>query len=187
MSPGKPPECRWGKPLIYFQQYTKLAIPEFHDTLIQHMEFVKKSIDERAQHKRDRIDSKEQDTSSSSENDAHDDADIRPIYDEEPMAEVPIGKIFASSTTKDDNEPPNGSNEDITNLNECEQLLMSVQEYSTDEQAMTSDHNSSELGIHDHINEPSSSKLVLNVVPPANKTRVGITIPPSHNNAEVNM
>nr|GFA21774.1 hypothetical protein [Tanacetum cinerariifolium] len=26
----------------YFQQYTQLAIPEFHDTLIQHMESVKK-------------------------------------------------------------------------------------------------------------------------------------------------
>ncbi|GKC51407.1 hypothetical protein Tco_1074152 [Tanacetum coccineum] len=36
--------------------------------------------------------------------------------------------------------------------------------------AMTSDHNSSELGIHDHSNEPSSSKLVPNVVPLAVKT-----------------
>ncbi|GKB86094.1 gag-pol polyprotein, partial [Tanacetum coccineum] len=34
----------------------------------------------------------------------------------------------------------------------------------------TSDHNHSELGIHDHSNEPSSSKLVLNVSPPADKT-----------------
>ncbi|GKG33820.1 hypothetical protein Tco_0433979, partial [Tanacetum coccineum] len=92
------------------------------DTLIQHMESVKKSIDERALHKReydirlnerqiqtteDKVDSskaldaslvdtessgttiKEQDTSSRSGNDAHADyADIRPIYDEEPMAEV---------------------------------------------------------------------------------------------------
>ncbi|GJQ96970.1 hypothetical protein Tco_0008109 [Tanacetum coccineum] len=106
----------------YFLQYTQLAIPEFRDTLIQHMESVKKSIDERALHKREydtrvnerqiqttegKIDtgkaldaslvntesigteSKEQDTSSRSGNDAHaDDADIRPIYDEEPMAEV---------------------------------------------------------------------------------------------------
>ncbi|GJS30095.1 hypothetical protein Tco_0490715 [Tanacetum coccineum] len=31
----------------------KLAIPEFRDTLIQHMECVKKSIDERANHKRE--------------------------------------------------------------------------------------------------------------------------------------
>ncbi|GJY98302.1 hypothetical protein Tco_0515212 [Tanacetum coccineum] len=35
---------------------------------------------------------------------------------------------------------------------------------------MTSDHNSSELGIHDHNNELSSSKLVPKVVPPADKT-----------------
>ncbi|GKD86013.1 hypothetical protein Tco_1357167 [Tanacetum coccineum] len=32
----------------------------------------------------------------------------------------------------------------------------------------TSDHNSSELGIHDHINEPSSSMMVPNVSPSAN-------------------
>nr|GEX25331.1 hypothetical protein [Tanacetum cinerariifolium] len=36
---------------------------------------------------------------------------------------VPIGKIFASSTTKVDSEPPNGSNADISNQNECEQTL----------------------------------------------------------------
>ncbi|GJU67312.1 hypothetical protein Tco_1253571 [Tanacetum coccineum] len=106
----------------YFLQYTQLAIPEFRDTLMQHLESVKKSIDERPQHKREydsrvndrlmqtieeKVDtskaldaslvdtessgtkSKEHDTSSRSGNDAHaDDADIRPIYDEEPMAEV---------------------------------------------------------------------------------------------------
>ncbi|GJX19056.1 retrovirus-related pol polyprotein from transposon TNT 1-94 [Tanacetum coccineum] len=36
---------------------------------------------------------------------------------------VPIGKIFTSSTTKVDCEPPNGSNEDITNSYECEKTL----------------------------------------------------------------
>ncbi|GKD37447.1 hypothetical protein Tco_1257654 [Tanacetum coccineum] len=106
----------------YFLQYTQLEFPEFCDTLMQHMESVKKSIDKRALHKREydnwvnerhmktteeKVDtskaldaslvdtkssgteSKEQDTSSKSGNDAHaDDADIRPIYDEEPMAEV---------------------------------------------------------------------------------------------------
>ncbi|GKB67509.1 hypothetical protein Tco_0928921, partial [Tanacetum coccineum] len=100
----------------------KCILKEFRDTLIQHMESVKKSIDERAKHKEeynswvnerqmqtteDKVDSskaldaslvdtessgtsfKEKDTSSSSGNDAHaDDADIRPIYDEETMAEV---------------------------------------------------------------------------------------------------
>ncbi|GJV84588.1 hypothetical protein Tco_1524486 [Tanacetum coccineum] len=35
---------------------------------------------------------------------------------------------------------------------------------------MTSDHNSSELEIHDHSNELSRSKLVSKVVPPADKT-----------------
>ncbi|GJY73463.1 hypothetical protein Tco_0477894 [Tanacetum coccineum] len=36
---------------------------------------------------------------------------------------VPTGKIFTSSTTKVDSEPPNGSNEDITNPYECEKTL----------------------------------------------------------------
>ncbi|GJT63041.1 hypothetical protein Tco_1006574 [Tanacetum coccineum] len=52
-------------------------------------------------------------------------------------------------------------------------LLMSVQgfkEFSSIEQEMTSDHNSSELGIHDHSNELSSLKLVPKVVPQAEKT-----------------
>ncbi|GJT90347.1 hypothetical protein Tco_1079192 [Tanacetum coccineum] len=35
----------------YFLQYTQLVIPKFRDTLIQHMESIKKSIDERAKHK----------------------------------------------------------------------------------------------------------------------------------------
>ncbi|GJV24124.1 hypothetical protein Tco_1376819 [Tanacetum coccineum] len=35
---------------------------------------------------------------------------------------------------------------------------------------MTSNHNSSELGIHDYGYEPSSSKLVPKVVPPADNT-----------------
>nr|GEX36575.1 hypothetical protein [Tanacetum cinerariifolium] len=94
---------------------------EFRDTLIQHTDSVKKSIDERAHHKQEydrrvnerlmqiieeKVDmsqalddslvykessgteSKEQDTSRRSGNDAHaDDADIRPIYDEELIAE----------------------------------------------------------------------------------------------------
>nr|GEY49954.1 hypothetical protein [Tanacetum cinerariifolium] len=37
----------------YFIQYTQQAILEFHDTLIQHLEFVKKSIYERAQLERE--------------------------------------------------------------------------------------------------------------------------------------
>ncbi|GKD81720.1 hypothetical protein Tco_1348559 [Tanacetum coccineum] len=67
---------------------------------------------------------------------------------------VPTRKIFTSSTTKVDSEPTNGSNDDITNQNECEQTL----------------DVSAELGIHDHNNEPSNSKLVPKVVPLADKT-----------------
>nr|GEW46536.1 integrase, catalytic region, zinc finger, CCHC-type, peptidase aspartic, catalytic [Tanacetum cinerariifolium] len=105
----------------YFLEYTQLEILEFRDTLIQHMESVKKSIDKQALQKREydstmtkrqmqttevKVDtskvldaslvdtessgteSKEYDTSSRSRNDAHaDNAYIKPIYDEEPMAE----------------------------------------------------------------------------------------------------
>ncbi|GJV25671.1 hypothetical protein Tco_1378366 [Tanacetum coccineum] len=76
----------------YFLQYTQLEIPEFHDTLIQHMESVKKSIDERAQHKQE-YDSRVNDRQMQTIEEKVDtskalDANIRPIYDEEPMAEV---------------------------------------------------------------------------------------------------
>ncbi|GJS30094.1 hypothetical protein Tco_0490714 [Tanacetum coccineum] len=152
----------------YFLQYTQLKIPEFHDTLIQLMESVK-SIDERAQHKKE-YDSWMNERQISG-NDAHaDDAYIILIYDKEPMAEVPTGKIFTSSTTKVDSEPTNGSNEDITNQYECEQTLDVSAGTLNLSAVMTSDHNSSELKIHDHNNELSSSKLVPKVVPPADKT-----------------
>ncbi|GKE80030.1 hypothetical protein Tco_1550030, partial [Tanacetum coccineum] len=113
----------------YFLQYTQLDIPEFYETLVQFMKYVKKSIDERALHKMEydsrvneretqttveKVDtskeldaslviiesngteSQEQDTNSRSGNDA----DIRPIDNEEPMAEV--------QTTSDDNVSATG-------------------------------------------------------------------------------
>ncbi|GJZ30444.1 hypothetical protein Tco_0575491 [Tanacetum coccineum] len=130
----------------YFLQYTQLSIPEFRDTLIQHMESVKKSIDERALHKREydtrvnerqiqttegKIDtgkaldaslvnikssgteSKVQDTSNRSGNDAHvDDANIRPIDDEEPMAEVQTtAEINVFPTRQQHTEQPEFNNE----------------------------------------------------------------------------
>ncbi|GKA17645.1 hypothetical protein Tco_0697482 [Tanacetum coccineum] len=82
---------------------------------------------------------------------------------------IPTGKIFTSSTTKVDSEPTNGSNDDITNQYECKQTL-DVSAGLAPPRQMTSDHNSSELGIHDHNNELSSSKLVPKVVPQAEKT-----------------
>ncbi|GKG10008.1 hypothetical protein Tco_0338754, partial [Tanacetum coccineum] len=86
------------------------------------------------------------------------------------------GKIFTSSTTTVDSEPPNGSNEDITNPYECEQIL-NVSTGTINLSAGTSCNPTkeglrvcSELGIHDHSNELSRSKLVPKVVPPADKT-----------------
>ncbi|GKB58800.1 hypothetical protein Tco_0914986, partial [Tanacetum coccineum] len=83
----------------------------------------------------------------------------------------PTGKDIQSSITKVDSEPPNGSNADITNQYECGTHSVMVQCRTLNlSAAMTSDHNSSELGIHDHNNELSSSKLVPKVVPQADKT-----------------
>ncbi|GKE63394.1 hypothetical protein Tco_1513761, partial [Tanacetum coccineum] len=73
-------------------------------------------------------------------------------------------------------EPTNGSNEDITNQYECEQTL-DVSAGTLNLSAGTSFNPKkeglrvcSELGIHDHSNKQSSSKLVPKVVPPADKT-----------------
>ncbi|GJT56888.1 hypothetical protein Tco_0991942 [Tanacetum coccineum] len=140
----------------YFLQYTQLAIPEFHDILIQNMESVKKSVDERAKHKEeynswvnerqmqtteDKVDSskaldaslvdtessgtalKEQDTSSRSRNDAHaDDVDIRPIYNEEPIAEVQTtAEIIVFAKGKQYTEKPefNNKGEVDQNVEQC--------------------------------------------------------------------
>ncbi|GJY90916.1 hypothetical protein Tco_0506112 [Tanacetum coccineum] len=114
---------------------------------------------------------------------------------------VPTGKTFASSTTKVESEPPNGSNEDIPNQCQSEQalkvsactLLSTGTSFNPTEEGlrapflnvqmtfdqrssslvlhqMTSDHNRSELRIHNHNNEPSSLKLVPKVVPLTVKT-----------------
>ncbi|GJV88978.1 hypothetical protein Tco_1532916 [Tanacetum coccineum] len=130
----------------YFLEYTQLEIREFRNTLIQHMESVKKLIDKRALHKREydnRVnerqmptieeevdtskaldaslvntessgtESRKQDTSSSSRNDVDaDDADIKPVYDEEPMVEVQLTaecNVFA--TRKQHSEQPEFNNE----------------------------------------------------------------------------
>ncbi|GJX51757.1 hypothetical protein Tco_0278602 [Tanacetum coccineum] len=87
----------------YFVKYTGIEVKHFRDTLLQHMGNVKKSVAERTRHQRqyDRrvnkrqlqsgTESEVQDDSSRLGNDTDvDDADIRPIYDEEPVAEVQL-------------------------------------------------------------------------------------------------
>ncbi|GJZ38086.1 hypothetical protein Tco_0584277 [Tanacetum coccineum] len=101
------------------------------------------------------------------------DANIRPINVKKPMG-FEVGFLLERYFTHSHNpiltsEPQNGSNDDITNQYECKQTLDVSAGLALPRQ-MTSDHNSSELGIHDHSNELSSSKLVPKVVPPADKT-----------------
>nr|GEZ24056.1 hypothetical protein [Tanacetum cinerariifolium] len=155
----------------YFIQYTQQAILEFCDTLIQHLEYVKKSIDERVQLKRDydswvnerqmqtteekvdtskaldassvntessRTESKEQDTSSRSGNDAHDDvAYIRPVYDEEPMAKEreaasakPHHMIASSNSRISSKNMPRFSSNDMVHNHYLEEAKKKTQERS---------------------------------------------------------
>ncbi|GJU87310.1 hypothetical protein Tco_1294856 [Tanacetum coccineum] len=108
----------------YFLAYTRTEVRQFHDTLIQHMESIKKFINERAQHKQEydsRINERQMQSkegkvdsskpldvglvvtesneteserhvsSSRSGNDTHaEDVDIKPVNDNEPMAEVQL-------------------------------------------------------------------------------------------------
>ncbi|GKF70181.1 hypothetical protein Tco_0203238, partial [Tanacetum coccineum] len=84
----------------YFLEYTRLDIPEFRDTLIQNMDYVKKSIEKRALHKmeydsrvNERLMTEEKVDSSKAL-----DANIRPIDNEEPMAEVQTTNDNVSAT-----------------------------------------------------------------------------------------
>ncbi|GJT96055.1 hypothetical protein Tco_1091573 [Tanacetum coccineum] len=98
----------------YFVEYTGIEVKHFRDTLLQHIGNVKKSVDERTRHQR-QTDSTVQDESSRLGNDTYaDDADIRPIYDEEPMAEVQLTaecNIFAIG--QQHTEQPEIINEDM--------------------------------------------------------------------------
>ncbi|GJU11347.1 hypothetical protein Tco_1133743 [Tanacetum coccineum] len=101
-----------------FLQYTRLAIPEFRDTPDPTHRICKKvRIGERTQHKTEII--RGRDTSSRSGNDAHvDDADIRPIYAEEPMAEVQMtADDNVSATGQQHTEQPEFNNEGKSNEN----------------------------------------------------------------------
>ncbi|GJU68401.1 hypothetical protein Tco_1254660 [Tanacetum coccineum] len=97
---------------------------------------------------------------------------------------VPTGKIFTSSTTKVDSEPTNGSNDDITNQYACKQTL-DVSAGTLNIHAGTS-LNPTKEGLRVKFKAGSkscsSSRQDSYIT-----TRVGITISPSHNNAEGRM
>ncbi|GJV46119.1 hypothetical protein Tco_1430655 [Tanacetum coccineum] len=72
---------------------------------------------------------------------------------------IPTGKMFTDYTTKVDSEPPNGSNDDITNPYECDQTLnvsagptnLSAVQASLFNDKMTSVHTSSGLALHRYM------------------------------------
>ncbi|GJR76894.1 hypothetical protein Tco_0089259 [Tanacetum coccineum] len=76
----------------YFVEYTGIEVKHFRDTLLQHMGNIKKFVAERTRHPRySGTESEVQNDNIKSGNDIDaDDADIRLIYDEEPMAEVQL-------------------------------------------------------------------------------------------------
>nr|GEV15790.1 hypothetical protein [Tanacetum cinerariifolium] len=154
----------------YFQQYTKLAILEFPGTLIQHMASVKKSIDERAQLKRE-YDSwlNERQMQTTEEK-----VDMSKALDACLVDTESSGTYSKEQDTSSRSGDDGHYDTDIRPIYDEEPMVEGFKEFSTDEQAMTFDHNSSELEIHDHSNEPSSSKLVLKVVPSANNVEVNI-------------
>nr|GEZ02447.1 hypothetical protein [Tanacetum cinerariifolium] len=70
------------------------------------MESVKKSIEEREAHKRDRTESEKQDTNTRSGNVTDvDDAYIKPVYDEEPMAKVQLNAECNAFDQQHDEQP----------------------------------------------------------------------------------
>nr|GEV72037.1 hypothetical protein [Tanacetum cinerariifolium] len=77
--------------------------------------------------------SKEQDTSSRSRNDAHaDDVDIRPIYDEEPMDEVQTTaeiNVFATGQLHTEQPDFNNEGEDSKQNESILLLLLSIQNF----------------------------------------------------------
>ncbi|GJX26374.1 hypothetical protein Tco_0232670 [Tanacetum coccineum] len=117
----------------YFLQYTQLEILEFRDTLLQHMESVKKSIDERAKHKREydiwvnkrQLQTIEDKVDSSKALDASlvdTESNIRPIYDEEPMAEVQMTveiNVFATGQQHTEQPKFNNEGEVDQNVEQC--------------------------------------------------------------------
>ncbi|GJR65672.1 hypothetical protein Tco_0011737 [Tanacetum coccineum] len=96
---------------VYFVEYTRIEVKHFKDTLLQHMGNVKKSVAERTRKAFDDglvvkessgTGSRKQDTRSRSGNDIDtDNADIRPIYDEELMAKLQE-KVFAIVALKNE-------------------------------------------------------------------------------------
>ncbi|GJR13159.1 hypothetical protein Tco_0795811 [Tanacetum coccineum] len=110
----------------YFLQYTQLEIRELCDTLIQHMEYVKRSIAKRALHKREydsRVNERHMQTTEEKVDTSKAlDANIKPIYDEEPMAEVQLiadHNVFATGQHHTEQPEFNNEGEVDQNTEQC--------------------------------------------------------------------
>ncbi|GKA57641.1 hypothetical protein Tco_0756829 [Tanacetum coccineum] len=100
----------------YFLSYTGTEVQQFRNTPIKHVESIKKSINRRAQHKREydsRVNERQMQTIKGKIDTSNAfDANIKPIYDEELMAEVQLttnNNVFA--TRKKHSEQPEFNNE----------------------------------------------------------------------------
>ncbi|GJT48092.1 hypothetical protein Tco_0974249 [Tanacetum coccineum] len=106
----------------YFVEYTRIDVKHFRDTLLQHMGNVKKSVAKRTLDnglvvmESNGTESEVQDDSSRSRNDTDaDDANIRPIYDKEPMVEVQLtAKCNIFTIGQQHTKQPEIINEDFT-------------------------------------------------------------------------
>nr|GEY34424.1 hypothetical protein [Tanacetum cinerariifolium] len=106
----------------YFAKYTGIKVKQCMETLLQHMSKLRSLLLKEHAIKNNMMEgetkSKVLDTSSRTGNDTdNDDAEIRPIYDEEPMAEVQLTtecNIFA--TGQQHTEQPKIINEELESL-----------------------------------------------------------------------
>ncbi|GJR34671.1 retrovirus-related pol polyprotein from transposon TNT 1-94 [Tanacetum coccineum] len=110
----------------YFLEYTKLEIQEFRDTMIQHMESVKKPIDKRALHKREydsRVNERQMQTTEEKVDMSKAlDANIKPVYDEEPMVKVQLTvecNVFATGQQHSEQPKFNNEGEIDQNAEQC--------------------------------------------------------------------
>ncbi|GJR70057.1 hypothetical protein Tco_0016122 [Tanacetum coccineum] len=113
----------------YFLEYTQLEIREFRNTLIQHMESIKKSINKRALHKREydsMVNERQmQTTEGNVDTSTALDANIRPIYDEESMAEVHMTakcNVFATGQQHFEQPKFNNEGEADQNAEQCHDI-----------------------------------------------------------------
>ncbi|GJZ63535.1 hypothetical protein Tco_0619956 [Tanacetum coccineum] len=182
-----------------FRDYTKMTAQTFKETIIQNMNSIEQCIIERASHEQElKMPVEKSSASKKPERQiltghrfSHKKTTTVPEKTRTPrsclrwqptgrilktvcLRWVPTGKLLNSCTGKVENEPTHGSNVDIPHIHACKQILISKKPVPECSglvlHQMTSDHNRSELGIQDHNNEHSSSKLVPKVVPLAVKT-----------------